>query len=66
MSIYQALQQFLKQEDGRQTLCRVEKRPAKSADYVDWPEQLRPELREALIARGIDQLYSHQREACGV
>ena len=63
MSIVRALQHFLKQENGRSTVCRVERREAKPAIYADWPAQIRPELREALLQRGVSQLYSHQAQA---
>jgi len=37
--------------------------PAREGSYADFPPELDPELRLALQRRGIDQLYSHQREA---
>ncbi len=36
--------------------------PAEPGDYRDFPEHLDERLREAYRRRGIDQLYSHQRE----
>lgn len=39
------------------------RRPAQPARYADFPHELSVELREALERRGIQQLYSHQREA---
>src|SRR5438046_16810 len=37
--------------------------PAAAAEYVPFPAGLDPRLSEALIARGVGQLYSHQAES---
>ena len=37
--------------------------PAVAASYAPFPEQTDPRLRDALAARGIEQLYTHQAEA---
>lgn len=37
--------------------------PARPARLADFPPELEPRLAAALVARGIRQLYSHQREA---
>jgi DEAD/DEAH box helicase domain-containing protein len=37
--------------------------PPQPADFVDFPEDLSPAIQEALRRRGIERLYSHQREA---
>ncbi len=37
--------------------------PAQPARHGAWPEALHPALREALAARGVPALYSHQAEA---
>jgi len=39
--------------------------PAEPARYGPWPEALHPALREALHARGVDALFTHQAEAVG-
>ena len=36
--------------------------PAQAAQVVDFPEGLHPKLRETLVGRGYDGLYTHQRE----
>jgi DEAD/DEAH box helicase domain-containing protein len=41
----------------------IRRQPARPGVFVDFPEALAPELRQALIARGVRQLYSHQAEA---
>jgi len=37
--------------------------PARDGSYAEFPDELDPRLARALKARGIDRLYSHQREA---
>ena len=37
--------------------------PGREGRYADLPEELAPGLRAALAGRGIERLYSHQREA---
>ncbi len=37
--------------------------PAKTAEIVPFPDELHPKLREALSGRGLEGLYTHQREA---
>jgi DEAD/DEAH box helicase domain-containing protein len=39
------------------------RRPAQTARYADFPPELSPDVRNALERRGIERLYSHQREA---
>jgi DEAD/DEAH box helicase domain-containing protein len=41
----------------------IRHQPERAAEYADLPPDLDPRLREALNARGICQLYVHQREA---
>ncbi|MEQ8762936.1 MAG: DEAD/DEAH box helicase [Planctomycetota bacterium] len=38
--------------------------PASEGSYEPFPEDWQPRLKAALEARGIEQLYSHQRQAC--
>ena len=37
--------------------------PAKEGEYAPIPDNIAPELREVLKARGISQLYVHQADA---
>src|SRR5262249_40564106 len=37
--------------------------PAAAAEYVSFPQGLDPRLSAALVARGVEQLYSHQAES---
>src|SRR5262249_11353978 len=41
----------------------IRHQPAREGEFVDFPEALAPALKQALITRGIQQLYSHQAEA---
>ncbi len=41
----------------------IRKLPARAGEFVDFPEALAPALRQALITRGIRQLYTHQGAA---
>ncbi len=38
---------------------------AQDAAYADWPSALDPRLQEALAARGVGRLYTHQAAAAG-
>lgn len=35
----------------------------KAADFADFPSTLHPSIQQALVQRGIERLYTHQREA---
>ena len=41
----------------------VKHQPARPGQYIDFPESLPPAIRQALVSRGIRQLYSHQAES---
>ena len=41
----------------------IRRTPPRPAVFSDFPETLTPKLREVLIARGIQRLYSHQADA---
>src|SRR5579863_3899585 len=42
----------------------IRRTPARPAEYADFREDLNPKLREVLVHRGIERLYTHQAEAC--
>ncbi|HMY10609.1 MAG TPA: DEAD/DEAH box helicase, partial [Turneriella sp.] len=52
----------LKRTEGENIRALIE-RPEKPARYAELPASLGPEIRAALASRGIEKLYSHQREA---
>jgi DEAD/DEAH box helicase domain-containing protein len=43
----------------------IRRTPARPAEYADFPDDLDSGLREVLVQRGIERLYTHQAEACG-
>ncbi|MBS2034317.1 DEAD/DEAH box helicase [bacterium] len=63
MSLSDVLEDLLEIEGKRDTLTRIEKFPAKPAEFGAWPEVLRPEIKAALQQKGIERLYSHQSQA---
>ncbi|MBX3171255.1 MAG: DEAD/DEAH box helicase [Candidatus Eremiobacteraeota bacterium] len=63
MTLTTVLKDLLEIEDKRDTLTRIERIPARPAEWGSWPASLRPEIREALEQKGIEKLYSHQSEA---
>ena len=42
----------------------IRRTPARPAEYADFPADLDLKLREVLVRRGIERLYTHQAEAC--
>src|SRR5437588_3070887 len=44
-------------------IAYVSTEPAREALLAPLPDELHPRVRDALAAQGIDQLYTHQREA---
>jgi DEAD/DEAH box helicase domain-containing protein len=46
-----------------QSITALRHFPPQPADFADFPQDLSPAIQEALRRRGIDRLYSHQREA---
>jgi DEAD/DEAH box helicase domain-containing protein len=46
-----------------QSITALRHFPPQPADFVDFPDELSRSIREALRRRGIERLYSHQREA---
>ena len=50
-------------DEGDPIVTASRRLPAVAACYAPFPEQTDPRLRNALAARGIEQLYTHQSEA---
>jgi DEAD/DEAH box helicase domain-containing protein len=46
-----------------EVLTAVRRFPARTAEFADWPEWVRKELRAAYAGKGIARPYSHQAEA---
>lgn len=51
--------------DPESPVRAVRRQAARPGVFANFPEGLAPALRQALISRGIHQLYSHQAEAFG-
>jgi DEAD/DEAH box helicase domain-containing protein len=49
--------------DAHEQVVSVSHRAARAARWAPLPNELAPELREALAGQGVERLYSHQREA---
>ncbi|GAA0347991.1 ATP-dependent helicase MrfA [Bacillus carboniphilus] len=62
-SIDDAIKYIKNNEQISENIVHWEKIEAKSATYVEMPEDLSEPLRIALQKRGIEKLYSHQGEA---
>lgn len=58
-----ALDDFLQTEVPKGNITAVHRLEARPATHADWPEALDGRLVEALKARGVEKLYSHQSEA---
>lgn len=62
-TIEELLQEWQANPEMQDRVEYVHTIPPKPAKLVDFPSKLHPSLVKALHKRGIDQLYSHQREA---
>lgn len=62
-SISELLQAWQYDEELKQNIAHWQTIEGKDALYADFPHELHPSLRQALQNRGIEKLYSHQREA---
>src|SRR5258708_37595200 len=49
--------------DPESPVRAIRRQPAKAGVFAQFPEALAAPLKQALAARGIHQLYSHQAEA---
>ncbi len=54
-------ERILEDPDIKPCIARVERLPAAAGSYASLPPDLDPRLAEALSAKGIDRLYTHQR-----
>ena len=62
-SIEELLQEWQSDAVKQDRVEYVHTIPAQASNLVDFPSNLHPSLIKALHQRGIEQLYSHQREA---
>jgi DEAD/DEAH box helicase domain-containing protein len=54
-----------KTQGGEPVLAALRRFPPQPARFAEFPEDLHPRLVEALRSRGVDRLYTHQREVYG-
>ncbi|KGR81667.1 DEAD/DEAH box helicase [Lysinibacillus odysseyi] len=62
-SISELLQAWRYDEELKENIVHWHTLDGKAAEYEPFPEELHPSLQNALQKRGIEQLYTHQREA---
>src|SRR5213082_2203501 len=63
MSVEVVLDRLLVQDEFRRHLTLDHTLPARQARYGGFPDSLDPRLGQALAARGISRLYTHQAQA---
>ena len=54
---------FAERDYNGEVLTAVRRFPAREAEFADWPEWIKPELRAAYKSKGIARPYSHQAAA---
>jgi len=57
------LNAFAERDHNGEVLTAVRRFPARAAEFADWPEWIRGELRAAYASKGIARPYSHQAAA---
>jgi len=57
------LNAFSERDYNCEVLTAVRRFPAREAEFADWPEWVRAELRAAYVSKGIARPYSHQAQA---
>ncbi len=57
------LSAFAERDYNGEVLTAVRRFTARAAEFADWPEWVRPELRAAYASKGIARPYSHQAAA---
>lgn len=62
-SISELLQSWQYDEELKRNIIYWHTLDGKRAEYAPFPDELHPSLQKALRLRGIEQLYTHQREA---
>lgn len=62
-TIAELLRNWQHDEELKQNIAHWQTLEGQPAHYADFPSSLHPSIQKALQARGIEQLYTHQREA---
>jgi len=63
MTVRRLIEELRRDRDFSDWIVHHEEIPAKSPEFVPFPEKLAPELRDGLKKSGINRLYSHQAHA---
>ncbi len=61
--VNEVLSAFAERDYDSEVLTAVRRFPARAAEFADWPEWVRPELRAVYASKGITRPYSHQAAA---
>ena len=61
-SVREIIDHLAAQDRTGEVITAVHRIPAREAQWAPMPEWVRPELRAAYAAKGIEQLYSHQAQ----
>ncbi|HMH80806.1 MAG TPA: DEAD/DEAH box helicase [Candidatus Acidoferrum sp.] len=61
--VNEVLSAFAERDYNGEVLTAVRRFPARAAEFADWPEWVRRELRAAYWSKGIARPYSHQAAA---
>lgn len=62
-TIDELLQEWQYDEELKQNIVHISTLEGRPAQFCEFPKNLHPSIQKALKARGIEKLYSHQREA---
>lgn len=62
-TIDELLKEWQYDEELKQNIVHWQTLEEKAASYAPFPEDLHPSIQKALQSRGIEQLYTHQRQA---
>lgn len=62
-TIDEVIREWQQDEELQQNIVHIATIEGQEGEYADFPETLHPSLKKALIERGIEKLYTHQRQA---
>jgi DEAD/DEAH box helicase domain-containing protein len=62
-SATEIIERLLSDPEIARCIAHIERLPARPASWTELPEDLAPQLSTALLSRGINRLYIHQRRA---
>lgn len=62
-TIDELLQEWQYDEELKQNIVHISTLEGRPAQFCEFPKNLHPSIQKALKTRGIEKLYSHQREA---